>query len=63
MAANSITGKELTQLREAEMRALREAMQDDFDKGRVNHGAATRYRLARVLLLDELLEGKLELSP
>ena len=62
MAANGISGKELQQKLDAEMKALREAMRVDFEEHRVNHGAETRYRLARYLLLDELINGDLELE-
>lgn len=59
---NSVTHAELRSKRDKEMADLRAALREDFDKGRVNHGARTRYVLARVLLLDELLDSKLELE-
>ena len=61
--ANSVTAAQLLAYRKKEAQRLQECRERDFQSGRVTHSAATDDSLSRLLLLDELLENKLELEP
>lgn len=58
----TITRAQLRAKLRAETKRLRECRDRDFGKGRVTHSAATDDALSRVLLLEELLAGELELE-
>lgn len=62
MAARVLTLSQLRALRRKERKRLRESREKDFGKGRVTHSSETDDALSRVLLLDELIDGDLELE-
>lgn len=62
MATKTIELSELRRDLKRERDRLRQCRRDDYKQKRVNYSAETHDALSRVLLLEDLIEGTLELE-